>query len=171
MPESCTRTCRHPFLSHLHTATTLQSRFAPPLGETQVSPSRKFSLPSSILPLLIQFAPIPPTVGRGAFTFTAGAWNIVTQRVRLNDVGQANGIMELYLNGVKKIDLSGLTLRLSSDVIFRGIMAQTFFGGECGSLVRNVKRMIKLNMHICLQVRVLLTPLLKTNMPTLRTSR
>lgn len=31
------------------------------------------------------------SVGRGSFNFTAGAWNTVSERVRLNDVGVENG--------------------------------------------------------------------------------
>ena len=36
------------------------------------------------------------SVGRGSFTFATGARTYVSQRVRLNDAGQANGELELF---------------------------------------------------------------------------
>jgi Polysaccharide lyase 14 len=32
------------------------------------------------------------SVGRGSWTFNAGAWNVIAERVRLNDPGQNNGM-------------------------------------------------------------------------------
>ncbi|KAH7920663.1 hypothetical protein BV22DRAFT_1020784 [Leucogyrophana mollusca] len=70
------------------------------------------------------------SVGRGAFTFTSGQWNTVSQRVRLNDVGQANGELELYVGGQSVINVGGLILRDSAEGKIRGIQMQTFFGGS-----------------------------------------
>lgn len=69
------------------------------------------------------------SVGRGAFRFTTNAWTTVTQRVRLNDVGEANGEIELWANGQSVINVSGLVLRSDPAARIRGIMFQTFFGG------------------------------------------
>lgn len=69
------------------------------------------------------------SVGRGAFNFQAGQWTTVTQRVRLNDPGQANGEIELFVSGVSKIKVIGLVLCDSSAGRIRGIQVQTFFGG------------------------------------------
>ena len=69
------------------------------------------------------------SVGRGAFHFQAGQWTTVAQRVRLNDAGQANGEIELFVGGESKIKVSGLVLRGSSAGRIRGIQIQTFFGG------------------------------------------
>ncbi|KAK7037938.1 polysaccharide lyase family 14 protein [Favolaschia claudopus] len=70
------------------------------------------------------------SVGRGSFTFPAGEWTTVSQRVKLNDVGKANGEMQLWVNGESVIDVSGLILRDSAAGRHRGIQMQTFFGGS-----------------------------------------
>ena len=70
------------------------------------------------------------SIGRGNFHFTPGAWYTVSQRVKLNDVGQANGEIELVANGKTVIDLKGLILRDSNEGRIRGIQGQTFFGGS-----------------------------------------
>ncbi|KAJ7151482.1 hypothetical protein C8R46DRAFT_1122136, partial [Mycena filopes] len=70
------------------------------------------------------------SVGRGAFTFPTGEWTTVSQRVQLNDVGKANGELELWVNGKSVISVNGLILRDSSAGKHRGIQMQTFFGGS-----------------------------------------
>jgi hypothetical protein len=70
------------------------------------------------------------SVGRGSFHFAAGAWTTVTERVRLNDVGQANGELELFVNGKSVINVDGLILRDSGAGLMRGLQMQTFFGGS-----------------------------------------
>ncbi|KAJ7491090.1 polysaccharide lyase family 14 protein [Mycena latifolia] len=70
------------------------------------------------------------SVGRGAFTFPTGEWTTVSQRVQLNDVGKANGAIQLWVNGKSVIEASGLILRDSSSGRHRGIQFQTFFGGS-----------------------------------------
>ena len=70
------------------------------------------------------------SVGRGSFSFEAGKWTTVSQRVRLNDVGQANGELELFANGESVVKVDGLILRASDAGRLRGIQMQTFFGGE-----------------------------------------
>lgn len=68
------------------------------------------------------------SVGRGSFTFPTGQWTTVSQRVKLNDPGQANGEMQLWVNGKSVIDVSGIILRDSAAGRHRGIQMQTFFG-------------------------------------------
>ncbi|KAF9480858.1 hypothetical protein BDN70DRAFT_931348 [Pholiota conissans] len=70
------------------------------------------------------------SVGRGAFTFATGAWTTISERVRLNDAGQANGEIELFANGKSVISVKGLVLRDSSAGRIRGMQMQTFFGGS-----------------------------------------
>lgn len=70
------------------------------------------------------------SIGRGSFTFSAGQWNVVSHRVKLNDVGQSNGEQEIVLNGQSKLKLTGLQQRVNGQVTFYGIMADTFFGGS-----------------------------------------
>jgi len=70
------------------------------------------------------------SVGRGAFGFKSGQWNTVSQRVRLNAVGQSNGELQLFVNGESVINVKGLKFRDNAQGRFRGIQAQTFFGGK-----------------------------------------
>ncbi|KDQ59738.1 polysaccharide lyase family 14 protein [Jaapia argillacea MUCL 33604] len=70
------------------------------------------------------------SVGRGAFSFKRGAWTDVTQRIRLNDVGQQNGEIQLLVEGNSVIHATGLVLRNSDSGRMRGIQMQTFFGGS-----------------------------------------
>jgi len=70
------------------------------------------------------------SIGRGLFKFATGGWTTVTERVKLNDVGEANGELELFVNGKSKIHIKGLILRAHSAGRIRGIQMQTFFGGS-----------------------------------------
>ncbi|KAI0271779.1 hypothetical protein BGY98DRAFT_922818 [Russula aff. rugulosa BPL654] len=70
------------------------------------------------------------SVGRGSFSFQPGEWTTVTQRMCLNDAGQENGELELFVNGQSKINVSGLVLRSSEAGRIRGMHIQTFFGGH-----------------------------------------
>ena len=70
------------------------------------------------------------SVGRGAFNFVAGKSNAVSMRVRLNDVGKQNGELQLWANGESVIEVGGLVLRNGDAGKIRGLMFQTFFGGE-----------------------------------------
>ena len=70
------------------------------------------------------------SVGRGVFSFTPGKRTTIGQRVRLNDVGKANGELELFVDGESQFTVSGLVLRTADAGRIRGIQMQTFFGGE-----------------------------------------
>ncbi|TFK19740.1 hypothetical protein FA15DRAFT_723298 [Coprinopsis marcescibilis] len=71
------------------------------------------------------------SLGRGNFTFPTGAWTTVAQRVRLNDAGQANGQVELFVDGKSVIKTSGIILRdVSGNGRIRGLQVQSFFGGN-----------------------------------------
>ena len=104
------------------------------------------------------------SVGRGAFTFRRGEWNVVSQRVRLNTVSlssgsggspnneedrdvelrdtkgdpkndkefkvEADGEVEVRINGQTVIDVRGVVLRTSPQSTVQGLHVQSFFGGE-----------------------------------------
>jgi len=70
------------------------------------------------------------SVGRGAFSFTPGQRTTVSQRVRLNDDGQANGEIQVFVGGQSVIDLKNVILRQNGDGRIRGIQMQSFFGGH-----------------------------------------
>jgi len=101
--------------------------YLPPFTDSQFAANK---VQCSVAP----FSDCNPTfgasVGRGAFHFKSGAWNTVSERVRLNDVGQANGEIELFVEGESVISVSGLILRARDAGKMRGIQAQTFFGGS-----------------------------------------
>lgn len=61
------------------------------------------------------------SVGRGSFSFVAGGWTTVSQRVRLNDVGSSNGELELWVGGESVISVGGLVLRAREEGRIRGM--------------------------------------------------
>ncbi|KAI0668354.1 polysaccharide lyase family 14 protein [Trametes maxima] len=73
------------------------------------------------------------SVGRGAFTFTPGKRTTIGQRVKLNDVGKANGEIELFVDGKSMFTVPGLELVTSEQGRIQGIQVQTFFGGSDSS--------------------------------------
>jgi len=70
------------------------------------------------------------SLGTGAWKFTPGEWVTLTERVRLNDVGESNGEIEVSVNGKSEILKKGITLRQSGAGKIRGVMIHTFFGGS-----------------------------------------
>ena len=70
------------------------------------------------------------SVGRGSFSFATGGRTYVSQRVRLNDAGKANGELQLWANGKSVVNVGGLVLNNSTEGRIRGMQMQTFFGGE-----------------------------------------
>ncbi|OCH86197.1 hypothetical protein OBBRIDRAFT_738440 [Obba rivulosa] len=73
------------------------------------------------------------SVGRGSFSFATGGWTTISERVRLNDAGQSNGELQLFVNGESVINVGGLVLRDSDAGRIRGMQMQTFFGGSDSS--------------------------------------
>jgi hypothetical protein len=69
------------------------------------------------------------SVGRGLSRFTPGQWVTVSERIKLNDVGQSNGEVEVRLNGQTVVHVRGLQLRTSGESKHQGLHFQTFFGG------------------------------------------
>jgi len=70
------------------------------------------------------------SISRGAFSFTPGAWTTVSERVKLNTAGQADGELELFVGGKSVISAVGIILRDSDEGRIRGIQCETFFGGS-----------------------------------------
>jgi hypothetical protein len=74
------------------------------------------------------------SVGRGSFSWATGGRTTVAERVRLNDAGQSNGELQLFVGGQSVVNVGGLVLRNSSDGRIRGMMMQTFFGGQSSTI-------------------------------------
>ncbi|KAJ6588237.1 hypothetical protein B0H19DRAFT_922055 [Mycena capillaripes] len=70
------------------------------------------------------------SIARGAFNFTPGVWTTVSERVRLNTAGKADGELQLFVGGKSVIKVEGIILRDSDKGRMRGIQMQTFFGGS-----------------------------------------
>ncbi|KAH7100000.1 hypothetical protein BKA62DRAFT_831308 [Auriculariales sp. MPI-PUGE-AT-0066] len=70
------------------------------------------------------------SIARGAFTFARGGWTVVSQRIKLNTLGQKDGELELWVNGTSVIHATGVVLRKVAATQVRGIEAETFFGGS-----------------------------------------
>lgn len=72
------------------------------------------------------------SVGRGAWTFATGRWTSIAQRVKMNDVGSANGEIEVFIDGRSVIQVTGLILRTQEHPAshVQGLHFQTFFGGH-----------------------------------------
>ncbi|EJD35383.1 hypothetical protein AURDEDRAFT_130652 [Auricularia subglabra TFB-10046 SS5] len=91
-------------------------------------------LPENDSPMNLTGSVKDPTYGlsiaRGTFKFAAGQWTVVAQRVRMNQLGAKDGELELWVNGESVIHATGLSIRVDNATTFRGIHAQTFFGGS-----------------------------------------
>lgn len=83
-----------------------------------------------VKPLSVCSATYGDSVGRGSWMWKTGGWTVVSQRIKLNDVGQQNGEMEVIADGTTVINLKGLAIRDSDKGRFQGIQMQSFFGGE-----------------------------------------
>lgn len=70
------------------------------------------------------------SVGRGSFSFERGEWNKVTIRTKLNDEGKSNGILQVFHNGKKEIDVNCVTFRSNDKTKTCFFMFSTFFGGS-----------------------------------------
>lgn len=70
------------------------------------------------------------SVGIGAWTFESGVWTAIAQRVKLNDIGRADGELQLWINGECVIHAKGLIFRGDECSHIKGMHFQTFFGGH-----------------------------------------
>jgi hypothetical protein len=70
------------------------------------------------------------SISRGAFSFAPGEWTTVSERVKLNTAGQADGELELFVGGKGVINATGIILRDTSEGRMRGLQMETFFGGS-----------------------------------------
>lgn len=110
------------------------------------------------------------SVARGSFDWATGQWTTISQRVRLNDVGEQNGELELFVGGKSVLNVDGLVLRSSDAGRIFGIQMQTFFGGMFSQAVEHSD----LDMHLIVsfvQVPTALGPLHRTRISSFPTSR
>lgn len=70
------------------------------------------------------------SVARGSYKFAPGQWNKIKQRLKLNDPSQANGEIELIVDGKSVLAVKGIKMRKTDVGRIRGIQMQSFFGGQ-----------------------------------------
>ncbi|TFK22711.1 alginate lyase [Coprinopsis marcescibilis] len=70
------------------------------------------------------------SIGRGNFTLTPGAWTTVAERVKLNDVGRANGEMDLFVDGRRVLGARNIIIRPGAEGKIQGVYFSSFFGGS-----------------------------------------
>eukprot|EP00123_Amoebidium_parasiticum_P019862 comp34531_c0_seq1/m.47304 comp34531_c0_seq1/g.47304 ORF comp34531_c0_seq1/g.47304 comp34531_c0_seq1/m.47304 type:complete len:417 (-) comp34531_c0_seq1:58-1308(-) len=62
--------------------------------------------------------------------FLPGKWHTLMTRVKLNDVGKANGIVESYMDGSLALVQTGIEWRWSHNITINIFYFSTFFGGN-----------------------------------------
>lgn len=62
--------------------------------------------------------------------FKPGQWYTITTQVTLNQVGQADGKIDAYIDGQLVLQLQDLTLRTHEQVFINKLLFETFFGGS-----------------------------------------
>lgn len=70
------------------------------------------------------------SIDRGKFRLKPGAWNTLTQEVVLNDPGQKNGILRVWLDGELVIHQKAMQYRDTTSLTVDGVMADVFYGGS-----------------------------------------
>jgi hypothetical protein len=73
------------------------------------------------------------SLGRGCWTFPAGQWTSIRQRVQLNIPGAADGRVTVWQDGRLVLDKGGLQFRTVSQLQIDGVLFSTFFGGDDSS--------------------------------------
>ncbi len=69
------------------------------------------------------------SLGRGSWTFPTGTWTCMTQHVKLNNPGQADGSVDVSVNGTPVFKQGALVYRTVPTLKIDGLFFSTFFGG------------------------------------------
>jgi len=69
------------------------------------------------------------SIGRGAWRFAPGRWYHIEQEVVLNEPGQENGRIRLWVDGAQVINRDDVMFRTTDELKIEGIFFSTFFGG------------------------------------------
>nr|BAM17303.1 alginate lyase [Littorina brevicula] len=73
------------------------------------------------------------SLGRGKWHFKLNQWQNMAQYVHLNDIGQRNGYVKVFVDGQKVYEGRDLVLRTKSSINIDGMYFSTFFGGANSS--------------------------------------
>lgn len=69
------------------------------------------------------------SLGRGQWQFVPGTWQTLEQELILNDPGQANGQLKVWLDGQVVFSATDLQFRTEESLKINGIYVSSFFGG------------------------------------------
>jgi hypothetical protein len=69
------------------------------------------------------------SLGRGCWSFPAGRWTTIQQRVRLNTPGETDGEVTVWQDGRQVLSQGGLEFRTTDALRIDGLFFSTFFGG------------------------------------------
>ncbi|MEB3882522.1 polysaccharide lyase [Lyngbya sp. CCY1209] len=69
------------------------------------------------------------SIDRGAWRFVPGRWYHIEQEVVLNEPGQENGRIRLWVDGAQVINRDDVMFRTTDELKIEGIFFSTFFGG------------------------------------------
>ena len=67
--------------------------------------------------------------GDTCFDIQRGEWNEVKLHVKLNDVGKANGVARVTINGCTR-ELNDVSFRERKDTLIQSVALECFFGGS-----------------------------------------
>jgi hypothetical protein len=73
------------------------------------------------------------SLAAGAFSFPTGRWVLVEQEIRLNTPGEADGILRVWIDGVQKVDNTGVAFRNRDDVRVQGLLSDIHYHGPVPS--------------------------------------
>jgi len=62
--------------------------------------------------------------------FLKGNWNKIKERIVMNSPGVANGVLQVWVNNVRKLNYSGIIWRVNKSVKANGFIISSFFGGS-----------------------------------------
>lgn len=62
--------------------------------------------------------------------FEKDKWIRVKEKITLNTVGKANGVLQVWIDGIKKVYYNKVIFRTLSSVAISGFQIETFFGGS-----------------------------------------
>ena len=81
------------------------------------------------LPGYFNNKPYGESLYRGFAKFVSGDWNTVVLRVKLNTVGQNDGILQISINN-RTLTYDKMNWRNDDSVSINGVLMQSFFGGS-----------------------------------------
>ncbi|HEY9620729.1 MAG TPA: hypothetical protein V6C78_10185 [Crinalium sp.] len=73
------------------------------------------------------------SLGRGAWSFKPGVWHHLEQEVTLNQPGQPNGRVQVWLDGKAVFTQNQLNFRSTDSLKINGLLFSSFFGGNDSS--------------------------------------